>query len=126
MTTAALPLGAWPSAEPPDRGRRWRLLGWVVRAVVVLNLLDAVLTLLWVNTGIAVEANALLSDLVETNALAFMVVKLSLVSLGLLLLWRQRERKLAVAGLMIAFVAYNSLLVYHLGIAAIAVERALV
>ena len=127
MSAAVLaPSGVWSIPAVPRPDRRWRALSWVVQAVVVLNLLDAVLTLVWVNTGVAVEANALLSDSVETNAVAFMAVKLSLVSLGVLLLWRQRERKLAVAGLVIAFVAYNSLLLYHLGIAALVVERVLV
>lgn len=103
--------------------------GWLwfaVVAVVVLNMADATFTLWWVHTGIATEANALLADLVESNAVGFALAKSTLVSLGLLLLWRQRRRPLASFGIGLAFVAYNLLAVYHLGIAALAVERALV
>lgn len=94
-------------------------------AVLLLNLADAMFTLWWVHTGVATEANALLSDLVERNAIGFAIVKTGLVSLGLLLLWRQRHRRLAAFGIGVSFVAYNGLFVYHLGIAALAAERAL-
>jgi hypothetical protein len=102
--------------------------GWLwfaVVAVVVLNLADATFTLWWVHNGIATEANALLADLVESNAIGFALAKSTLVSLGLLLLWRQRRRPLAAFGIALVFVAYNGLVVYHLGIAALTVERAL-
>ena len=93
--------------------------------MLLLNLADAVFTLWWVHTGVATEANALLSDLVEFNAVGFAVVKTALVSLGLLLLWRQRHRPLAAFGIGVSFVAYNGLFVYHLGVAAIAFEHAM-
>ncbi len=101
--------------------------GWLwtaVTAVLLLNLADAVFTLWWVHTGVATEANALLSDLAEGNAVAFTLVKTALVSLGLLLLWRQRRRRLAAFGIGVSFVAYNGLFVYHLGIAAMAAGHA--
>jgi hypothetical protein len=105
-----------------------RATGWLwtaVVAVVVLNLADAVFTMWWVHAGIATEANVLLADLVEGNAVLFALAKSTLVSLGLLLLWRQRERPLAAFGIALVFVAYNGLVLYHLGIAALTVERAL-
>ena len=97
------------------------LLRMVVVAVVVLNLLDAVFTLLWVELGIATEANILLTGLLDSSAVAFMVVKLALVSLGVMLLYRQRERRLAVVGLVVCMAAYNALLIYHFGIVAVTV-----
>ena len=93
----------------------------VVLAVVVLNLLDAVFTLWWVELGIATEANVLLCGILDSSAVAFMAVKLALVSLGVLLLWRERERRLAVIGLVVCMAAYNALLIYHLGIVAVTV-----
>ncbi len=100
------------------------ILRVVVVALVILNLLDAVFTLTWVQLGVATEANVLLADVLDASAVAFMVVKLGLVSLGVELLWRQRRRRLAVVGLLLCFVTYNALLVYHLGIAAVAVQLA--
>ncbi|MBL4683951.1 MAG: hypothetical protein JKY37_05135 [Nannocystaceae bacterium] len=93
----------------------------IVTAVLVLNLFDAVLTVLWVQLGIATEANLLLAGVLERSAVLFMVVKLSLVSLGMGLLWRQRARPLAVFGIALVFCAYATLLVYHLRFVAVAI-----
>jgi hypothetical protein len=100
------------------------ILRVVVVALVILNLLDAVFTLTWVQLGVATEANVLLSHVLDASAVAFVLVKIGLVSLGVELLWRQRRRPLAVLGLVICFLAYNVLLVYHLGIAAMAIDLA--
>jgi hypothetical protein len=102
------------------------LLRVMVVAVLVLNLLDAVLTLVWVHAGIAEEANLLLAHVLEHSSVGFMMVKMGLVSLGVLLLWQQRERLLARAGFAIALFAYGFLLVYHLAIAAATLEDFLV
>jgi hypothetical protein len=111
-------------AELADDEARGGWLRTAVTAVLLLNLLDAIFTLVWVHAGVATEANLLLQDLVERNAIAFALIKSSLVSLGLLLLWRQRARRLASFGIALAFVTYNGLLLYHLGIAFLAVEHA--
>lgn len=86
----------------------------VIKALLVLNLFDSIFTLVWVYSGIAEEANILLRELVATNAVAFMFVKVALVSLGALLLWRYRTHTVAVAGLMLVFIAYVCLFIYHL------------
>jgi hypothetical protein len=104
--------------EPPTLP----MLRWLVFALVILNLLDAVFTLTWVQLGVATEANVLLSHVLDASAVAFMLVKLGLVSLGVELLWRHRRRRLAVVGLVICFVVYNALLLYHLQIAALTVQ----
>ena len=90
---------------------RW-LLG-IVKWVLVLNLLDAILTLLWVRAGLAREANTLIDELVNEHAVLFVLVKLSLVGMGSLLLWRWRHAPLAVVSIFAAFVAYYLVLLYH-------------
>ena len=92
----------------------FRWLYGIVKAVLVLNLLDAVLTLLWVRSGVAVEANALLADLANDHAIRFVLVKLGLVSLGSLFLWRQRRHPLAVIAIFGAFLVYYLVLLHHL------------
>ena len=92
----------------------YRWLHAVVKAVIVLNLLDAVFTLWWVRTGMAVEANELLRDLVNEHPVAFVMVKLSLVSLGSLVLWFRRQRPLAVVAIFSAFLIYYLILLYHI------------
>jgi hypothetical protein len=92
-------------------------LGWIVRAVLVLNLLDAVFTLLWVRAGLATEANTLMEELVNEHAVGFIAVKLGLVGLGSMLLWRRRRRPSAVIGIFTVFIAYYLVLLYHLNYA---------
>lgn len=92
---------------------RW-LLG-IVKVTLALNLLDAVFTLIWINAGLAREANPLLDALVLERPVVFAVVKLSLVALGSLLLWRYRVRPLAVIGIFLGFLVYYLLMLYHIG-----------
>lgn len=91
--------------------------GWlhgIVKAVVVLNLLDAVFTLWWVRLGLAEEANKLLEDLVTERPVTFVLVKLGLVSLGAIFLWLRRERAFAVIAIFAAFFVYYLVLLHHL------------
>ncbi len=91
--------------------------GWlhgIVKAVVVLNLLDAVFTLWWVRLGLAEEANALLRDLVSERPLMFMLVKIILVSLGAMFLWLRRRQAFAVIAIFAVFFIYYLVLLHHL------------
>ncbi len=92
---------------------RW-LLG-IVKVVLALNLLDAVFTLVWINAGLAREANPLLAEIIRNHPVWFAVVKLGLVAGGSLLLWRYRSRPLAVVGIFAVFLVYYLLLLYHIG-----------
>ncbi len=85
-----------------------------MQAVIVLNLLDAIFTLWWVGSGLAVEANALLADLVHDHPLRFVLVKLGLVSFGSALLWLERRHPLSVIAIFAAFLLYYLVFLYHL------------
>ena len=100
-----------------------RLLSWhgapfvlkaAAAAIVILNLLDASFTLVWTLSGLAIEANPLMDQALAHGPMRFMTVKLALVSLGLLLLWRLRVRKLAQVAIVGGALAYVVLLTYHL------------
>ena len=94
--------------------RRLRLIRGLVAGLLVLNLLDALFTLFWVHAGYAREANALLRDLVQLHPVRFVLVKLGLVGLGSILLWRYRRRPTAVVGIFVVFLVYYFLLLHHL------------
>lgn len=98
---------------------QFRWLGWVVKSVLVLNLADAAFTLYWVRAGWAHEANALIANLVESHALAFVGVKLALVSAGSWLLWEHRQQPTAVIAIFITFVVYYLILLHHLQFASL-------
>lgn len=91
--------------------------GWlyaVAKSVLLLNLLDGIFTLIWVEHFGAGELNVMLSDLVHSSPLLFMLTKLALVSLGILFLWRHRNKVLAVVALFFAFYSYYLVLLFHL------------
>ena len=95
-----------------DRHYRW--LRGIISASIILNLLDAVLTLIWLQLGAATEANPFMEQLLSWGPVPFVLGKLGLVSLGSLLLWRLRDRALAVVGIFILFAVYYAILLYHL------------
>lgn len=98
-------------------------LRWMLVALVVLNLFDAVFTLIWLRNGMATEANLFVRKLVTEHAPLFLTVKISLVSLGAFLLWRRRTHPLAVVGIFASFVAYYILLLHHLEFASWLIGR---
>jgi len=90
----------------------------IVKTLLVLNLLDAIFTLVWVRSGLALEANPLIDQLVTEQPLLFFGVKLGLVGMGSWLLWSRRDRPIAVVAIFVAFLAYYCVLLYHLQYAA--------
>jgi hypothetical protein len=94
-------------------------------ALVVMNLIDGLMTLVWVQAGVASEGNPLMDRMMAHGPVGFMLIKLSLVSLGVLLLWRLRHRRAAAAGLVGAAAIYSSILVVHLSVARHVVMAAL-
>jgi hypothetical protein len=94
--------------------QHFRWLSAIVKWVLVLNLIDAVLTLLWVRLGLAAEANTLIDELVASHAVVFVGVKLTLVGLGSWLLWNRRQSPLAVVGIFLAFITYYGIVAYHI------------
>ena len=71
-----------------------------LRALLVLNLLDAFATLIWVHVGHASEANPLMAMAIDSGPAVFLLSKVALVCLAVTLLWRVRE----VAGARLALV----------------------
>ena len=92
----------------------FRWLHGIVKAVLILNLIDALFTLLWISGGLAREANPFLDQLVIENPVTFAIAKLALVGMGSLLLWRFRHRGSAVIAIFVAFLAYYLVLLWHI------------
>jgi len=93
---------------------QFRWLHGIVKALLLLNLIDVLFTLLWIYGGLAREANPLLSEIVARHPVAFASGKLALVGLGSILLWRFRERPLAVIASFVGFLAYYFVLLWHI------------
>lgn len=96
-----------------------------MQVTLVLNVLDAIFTLWWVQTAQATEANPLMAAAIDAHPVVFVIVKCALVGLGSWLLWRYRRRPLAVVSIFLAFMAYYALLLLHLGAADVGLRRLL-
>src|SRR5258706_8363470 len=107
-----------PSRLPVGTPEHFRWLEGIVKTVLVLNLLDALFTLVWVRWGFALEENLMIDGLVDHHAFGFLAVKLGLVGMGSWLLWERRHHASAVVAIFIAFLAYYLVLLYHVQYAA--------
>jgi Domain of unknown function (DUF5658) len=96
------------------RGDRDALLFRIAAGILVLNLLDAVLTLGVIHAGAATEANPLMAVSLGWGGIWFIVIKLSLVSLGVQLLWNLRRMRLAALGLFVMCLFYGAVVMYQL------------
>lgn len=79
-----------------------------------LNLLDALLTLIWVRSGVAIEGNQLMARLLEIGDFTFLGAKLVIGTIAALVLLRWGNMKLAQYGLAVALAFYISLMGVHI------------
>ena len=89
-------------------------LDFMLKSVLVLNLLDGILTLVWVKNGFAEEANLFLRGLVHNSPVVFILVKISIVSICSFVLWENRKHPFAVKGLFLVFAIYSAIFLYHM------------
>src|SRR5262245_8597756 len=92
-----------------------KLLERCAGAILVLNLIDGISTLALVTAGLAVEANPLMESALAQGPLTFMTAKITLVSLGILFLWRMRRHRFAAVSLIGSMVVYSAVVLYHVG-----------
>ena len=78
------------------------------------NILDAVLTIHWIDTGIATEANPIMEYFLQFGFAWFLVGKISIVSFACLTLWKLRENRLSKAVTILGCVVYCAIITFHL------------
>jgi len=79
-----------------------------------LNLLDALLTIVWVRNGVATEGNQLMAQLLEIGDGTFLGVKIAIGAVTALVLYKWGDRRLAKYGLAVALALYIGLMGIHL------------
>jgi hypothetical protein len=79
-----------------------------------LNLLDAVLTLIWIRWNIATEGNGLMARLLEYGEFPFLSVKLFIGAFAAFILYRFAHIKIAQHGMKLALAVYLALMLIHL------------
>ncbi len=78
-----------------------------------LNLLDAILTIVWVRNGVAAEGNELMARLLDSGDFTFLSAKIAIGTITALVLLRWGNRNLARYGLTVALAVYLSLMGIH-------------
>ena len=99
---------------------QFRWMFGIVAAIVIMNFLDATLTVFWLSSGAATEANPLMATLVDVGSVPFVLGKMFLVSAGVYLLWRHRQHPLSVVGTFGIFMLYYLTILYHLQVVSLA------
>lgn len=79
-----------------------------------LNLLDAILTIMWVRSGVAPEGNQLMAHFLDMSDLSFLGVKIAIGTFAAIVLLRWGNRKLAKYGVAVAIAVYISVMGVHL------------
>ena len=85
-----------------------------VLLLFVLNLVDAVLTLVWVRNGLAPESNDLMAALLNMGDFPFLAFKIGMGTFAAVVLLYGSEFKLARYGLAAALVTYVSSIGMHI------------
>jgi hypothetical protein len=74
--------------------------------LLILNLVDLMMTIMWVDLGLAEEANIIMAHLIKGHYVFFAIIKIALVSLGtylLISLIRNTFAKIGLLGLVIIY-----------------------
>jgi hypothetical protein len=85
----------------------------LLTGLFVLNFLDAILTLVWIQVGFATEANPIMDAVMKIHPGLFLLAKVALVSACLGILWAHRSRALARFCSVFGFSVYSMVIVYH-------------
>lgn len=82
--------------------------------LLLLNLLDGLFTLTFLQLGVAREANPIMRWAYEQHPMVFMGLKLLVVSLGVFVLALHHQSRLAQIALKIATFVYAVIITWHL------------
>jgi hypothetical protein len=79
-----------------------------------LNLLDALLTIVWVRNGVATESNQLMAELLDVGNFPFLMVKVAIGAVTAVVFYRYSNNRIAKYGLTVSLAVYLGLMGIHL------------
>jgi hypothetical protein len=82
--------------------------------LLVLNVMDGLFTLIFLQMGVAKEANPLMRQAFEFSPVGFMAFKLVMVNVGVWVLMTHWTARLARLALTFATLAYGVIVTWHL------------
>lgn len=80
----------------------------------MLNLLDALLTIVWVRNGVATESNQLMASLLDIGDGPFLTVKVGIGLIAALVLFKWGSRPVARYGVSLALAVYIGVMAIHI------------
>jgi hypothetical protein len=80
----------------------------------IANILDALLTLNWLELQVADEANPLMALLIDISPSLFLFVKVAAIFLACIILWKARDHLLAKLSTALGALVYYVILLYHI------------
>ena len=84
-----------------------------LRLLFLFNLIDAFLTVIWVNSGIATEANPIMAEAMSYGMSFFVLTKISVVVFAMSILWSTRKNALSRISSLLAAISMACLVIYH-------------
>ena len=81
----------------------------------ILNLIDAIVSIGWVRSGLAPEANQLMAAFLDVGNIPFLLAKLGMGTLTCAVLLYGADYKLAKIGVSVALAAYVCVMGFHVG-----------
>jgi len=79
-----------------------------------LNIIDALVTIMWVRNGWATEGNFLMATILDLGEIPFLAIKLGMGAFMAAVLLYGAEYRLATIGARIALVAYAGVMASHI------------
>jgi hypothetical protein len=99
-----------------------KIFNWLLAFIFIANLADGLLTIIWLEHRVAMEANPLMAELYAFSPVFFMFAKVTIVLLALAGLYKASNRMTARILIWPVFFIYLYVLIWH-GIGAIEVAH---
>lgn len=80
----------------------------------VLNIVDALVTIIWIRYGLATEGNYLMASILNFGELPFLAVKLGMGLITITVLLYGSQYRLAKIGTRLALLAYSVAIASHI------------
>lgn len=111
--SALPPIAGWGAVSSMATG--FSVMNLINQIVLLfgLNLLDGLLTVFWVRTGVATESNRMMAELLNVGNFPFLGVKIAIGAIAAIVLLRFSHKPVARYGLTISLAIYLGLMFLH-------------
>ncbi len=97
-----------------EKKEKSMVLRQLIILIILMNVIDGIFTIYWVWMQMAEEANPIMKMFLQYSPIVFMAVKVFLVNIGAWILWKYHHRVLSIICIVIAFLCYLAIILYHL------------